>query len=216
MATRLPVVPLLSAGIIGPIWFITLVIVQGILQPDYSHIAMPISALTAWPAGWIQKLNFLVFGTLMAAFTIGVHNAMRPTRFGVLGIALLLASSAGIVLAGLFPWINVSGVPTETPSHVVGAVLAFLCSSTGLIILSRRMAADPQWRSLSSYVLVTGIVMLMLFIAVGGFAVREGTPLHAWAGLMQRVLVAVWIACTIVMARRGLRLARESRPLSLQ
>ena len=45
------VVPtLLTAGIAGPIWFTALVIVQGILQPDYSHIAMPISALAASPA----------------------------------------------------------------------------------------------------------------------------------------------------------------------
>jgi hypothetical protein len=38
-------VALSSAGIIGPIWFTTLVIIQGILHPDYSHIAMPVSAL---------------------------------------------------------------------------------------------------------------------------------------------------------------------------
>lgn len=207
---RAPVVPLFIAGILGPIWFITLVVVQGILQPDYSHIAMPISALEAWPRGWMQRLNFFVFGTLMAAFTIGVNQAIRPTRFGLVGIVLLLASGAGIVLAGLFPWINVNGVPTETPAHVVGAVLSFLCASLGFAILSRRMAADSDWRDLSSYVLATGIVMLVLFIALGGFALDEGTPLHAWAGLLQRVLAGIWIACTIVIARRALRLAGGS------
>ena len=211
MAKRLPVAPLALAGIVGPIWFVTLVIVQGILQPDYSHIRMPISALAAWPAGWVQNLNFFVFGTLLAAFTIGMHETIRPTRFGVVGILLLLASCAGMVMAGLFPWINVNGVPTETGPHVVAAVLVFLCGSTGLQTLSRRMAADPRWRGLSSYVLATGIVMLVLFIALGGFAVDEGTPFHEWAGLLQRVLVAAWITCTMVMAGRALRLARESR-----
>ncbi len=211
MPARLPIVPLLIAGIIGPIWFTTLVIVQGILQPDYSHIAMPISALAAWPAGWIQNLNFFVMGILTAAFTIGLHHAIRPTRFGVVGILLLLASCVGILMAGYFHWIKVNGVPTETRPHVVGAVLSFLCSSTGLMIVSRRMTADPQWQSLSSYVLVTGIVMLVLFIALGGFAVDEGTPLHAWAGLLQRLLLAFWFPCMIVMALRALRLAREGR-----
>ena len=210
MSERLPIAPFAIAGMIGPIWFVTLVIVQGILQPDYSHIRMPISALAAWPAGWVQNLNFYVFGTLLAAFTIGMHRAIWPTRFGVVGIILLLASCAGMVMAGLFPWINVNGVPTETPPHVVAAVLTFLCGSTGLIVLSRRMAADPRWRGLSTYVLATGIVMLVLFIALGGFAVDEGTPLHEWAGLLQRVLAAAWIACTLVMAARALRLARGS------
>jgi hypothetical membrane protein len=208
---RLPIAPLAVAGLIGPIWFVTLVVVQGILQPDYSHIRMPISALAAWPAGWIQNLNFVVFGTALATFVIGMHEAIRPTRFGVVGIVVLLLSCAGVVMAGLFPWINVNGVPTETPAHVVAAVLSFLCGSTGLVVLSRRMTADPRWRGLSSYVLATGIVMLVLFIALGAFAVDEGTPLHEWAGLLQRVLAAVWFTCTLVMARRALQLDRERR-----
>jgi len=201
--------PLLIAGIIGPIWFTTLVIVQGLLQPDYSHVAMPISALAAWPYGWIQILNFLVMGALMAAYTIGVNHAIRPTPFGLVGIVLLLANCLGLVLAGVFPWINVNGVPTETPQHVVGAVLSFSGASLGLIFLSRRMTADPEWQRLSSYVLATGIVMLVLFFALGGLAVDEGTPLHPWAGLLQRVLLAVWFPCIIVIAIKGLRIVRE-------
>jgi hypothetical membrane protein len=211
MATRLPIARLAIAGIIGLIWFITLVIVQGILQPDYSHIAMPISALAAWPAGWMQNLNFLVSGALTAVFAIGLHRGIGPTRFGLVGIVLMLTSSVGVLIAGVFPWINVNGVPTETPPHVVGAVLTFSCASTGLLILSRRMAADPQWLGLSGYVLTSGIVMLILFILVGGFAIDEGTPLHPWAGFLQRVLVVVWFACMIVMAHRALRLDRENR-----
>jgi hypothetical membrane protein len=208
MATRFPVVALAIAGIIGPVWFTTLVIAQGILQPDYSHIMMPISALAAWPAGWMQNLNFFVVGTLTAAFTLGLHNAIRPTRFGLAGIVLLLVSCIGLFVAGLFPWINVNGVPTETGPHVVGAVLVFLGAGTGLVVLSRRMSVDPRWQDLSAYALGTGIIMLMLFIVVGGFAIDEGTPFHQWAGLLQRVLVVVWFACTLVMARRALRLAR--------
>jgi hypothetical membrane protein len=210
MSTRFPVVPLAIAGIVGPIWFTTLVIAQGMLQPDYSHFAMPISALAAWPAGWVQNLNFFVVAILMAAFTVGLDNAIRPTRFGLAGIVLLLASCVGLFLAGLFPWINVNGVPTETRPHVVGAVLVFLGASTGLMVLSRRMTVDLRWQNLSAYVLWTGIVMLMLFIVVGGFAIDEGTPLHRWAGLLQRVLVVVWFACLLVMARRAVRLAREN------
>ena len=57
MATRFAIRQLAIAGIVAPVWFITLVIVQGVLQPDYNHISLPISALAAWPAGWIQNLN---------------------------------------------------------------------------------------------------------------------------------------------------------------
>jgi hypothetical membrane protein len=210
MRTRFPVTPLALAGIIGPLGFVTLVIIQGILQPDYSHITMPISALAAWPAGWLQNLNFFVTATLLAAFVVGVHTAIRPTRFGLLGIAMLFAASVGLFMAGVFPWVRVDGVPTETPQHIAAAVVTFVGAGTGLIALSRRMTADPRWLDLSAYVLGTGIVMLMLFIVLGGFTIQEDTPFHDWAGLLQRVLVMVWFACLLVMARRVLRLARES------
>jgi hypothetical protein len=52
--------------------------------------------------------------------------------------------------------------------------------------------------------------MLVLFIVVGGFAIDDGAPFHSWAGLLQRVLVAVWFTCILVMARRVLRLPREA------
>ncbi len=209
MKGELPLPALAIAGMIGPLFFISLVIAQGILQPDYSHIAMPISALAAWPAGWMQNLNFFLLGTLNGGFTIGLHNGIRATRFGVIGILLLLVSCLGLFLAGLFPWINLNGVPTETPQHVVGAVLTFSGASTGLVVLSRRMSADPRWCSLSAYVLGTGIVMVILFIVVGFFAVDAGTPFHRWAGLLQRVLVMVWVACQLFIARRLLRIARD-------
>jgi hypothetical protein len=58
------------AGVIGPIWFTALVVVQGFLLPDYSHVRLPISALAAWPTGRIQTLSFYVFGLLTITFAL--------------------------------------------------------------------------------------------------------------------------------------------------
>jgi hypothetical membrane protein len=195
------------AGIAGPLFFTTLVVAQGIWQPDYSHVEMPISALAAWPAGWLQNLNFFVSGMLLIAFTVFLHAVIRPTRFGRVGIGLLVAGAVGLFLAGVFPWIRVNGVPTETPPHALAAILTFSATSAGLIVLSRRAAADPRWCDLSAYILATGIVMFLLFIVVGFFAIEPGAPFHAWTGLIQRMLVAVWFACLLRMAWRTLRLA---------
>jgi hypothetical membrane protein len=103
----------------------------------------------------------------------------------------------------------VNGSPTEPPPHAVAAILTFSCASLDLILLSCRIAADPRWQHLSTYVLGTGIVMLILFVVVGFFAVDAGTPFHSWAGLLQRVLVGVWFICLFVMARRVVRVVRE-------
>ena len=54
---------LIVAGLVAPFPFIALVIVQGLLQPGYSHVVQPISALAALPLGWLQNLNFYILGT---------------------------------------------------------------------------------------------------------------------------------------------------------
>ncbi len=195
-------------GIVGPVLFTVLVILQGLLIPAYSHVSLPISALEAWPTGWIQRLNFWVVGLLNIAFAYGLHLGVHATRRGAFGFPLLVLGGIGIVLAGLFPWVMINGVPTETPLHVVGAITTFAATGLGWLVFSRRMSADRQWRDLSRYTMATSVGMLVLFIALGFFAVDDGTPLHSWAGLLQRVLCAVWFTMLIVLAIRLRRVTR--------
>lgn len=197
------------AGIVAPICFTALVMVQGALQPDYSHIAMPISALAAWPHGWIQRVNFYVFGTLMAANAIGLHRAVRPSRGGQLALVLLLVSATGVVLAGVFSWTRgPDGGFVEPIGHLVAAFMTFLGGGSGLVALSRRMARDPSWRNLSRYTLACGAIILVLFPIMGFLAMRDGAPLHAIAGLLQRLILLAWFPCTIVLSARLLQVAR--------
>ena len=190
------------AGILGPVAFTTLVIVQGFLLPDYSHMSMPISALAAWPTGWIQILNFCVFGTLIVAFAFGLHLGVQPTRRGAIGVALLVAGGVGIIGAGVFPWKMIDGVPTETSAHVAAAIVSFAATALGLIVFSRRMHADRHWRHLSTFTMITGTLVLLLFVILGLFAIDDGAPLHRWTGLIQRIICTVWFTCVIVLALR--------------
>src|ERR687897_827516 len=139
------------AGMIGPVWFTALVILQGFLQPDYSHVRMPISALTAWPVGWIQILNFWVFGALTTVFALALHRGVSPTRRGSVGFALLVLGGIGIVAGGVFPWKIINGEPTATPAHATAAVMTFAGTGLGFSVFSRRMTADPQWHNLATY-----------------------------------------------------------------
>jgi hypothetical membrane protein len=112
----------------------------------------------------------------------------------------------------------VDGVPNETAPHVIGAVMVFTATGLGLIVFSRRMIADPRWRDLATYTMLTGIAVLLMFGAVGFFAIDDRGPLHAWAGLLQRVLCATWFTCLIVLAlrlrsgQREVYRSRESTP----
>ena len=212
MLQAIPTKPLGYAGIAGPLIFTALVVVQGVLQPDYSHVRLPISALAAWPLGWIQETAFLVLGLSIMAFALGLHRVVRPAKTasqGGAGAALLAMGGVGILVAGAFPWKMVNGIPTETPPHVVAAITAFVSTGLGLVRLSRRMSGDSGWRDLATYTKVTGVAVLLLFVALGFFAIDDGTPLHPWAGLLQRVLCLVLFSCVIVLALRLTRLAAK-------
>jgi hypothetical membrane protein len=206
-----PVAKLAIAGIAAPILFSVIVMAQGVLQPDYRHVALPISALAAWPAGWIQNLNFSMLGVLMSAYSLGLHRGVHPTRSGIVGPAILMLSGAGIVTAGIFPWRMVDGAFEVPTGHRIGAVFAFMGAGFGLVVVSRRMATDPRWRGLAGYALASGLTIVALFVMIGVLAVPDDGPLHAWAGLLQRVVLAVWFSCTVVLATRLLRLARTGK-----
>ena len=157
----------------------------------------------------MRDVNFLVFGALMVAYAIGLHLGVRPTRWGVVGLAFLVLSGAGLVWAGLFPSTDATGARwDDRVLHIVAFPMTFLAAGIGLIMMSRRMAGDPRWRRSATYALATGIAVLLLLLAGAGLVRPPGAPLHPWWGLFQWVLLAVWFPCTVVLALRLLRVAR--------
>jgi hypothetical membrane protein len=200
------------AGILAPIWFTALVVVQSFLQPDYSQVALPVSALAAWPLGRIQILNFIVFAALMLAFAIGLRRGVQSTRTAWIGFAFLVVSAVGLLGAGTFPWQRTGTGFVVPVGHRVAAAMSFMGAGIGLSVMSRAMAADPKWRRVAGYTLACGIAMVLMFVLMGPLAIRDNAPLHAYAGLLQRIVVLAWFSCTIVLSVRLLRLSRATTP----
>src|SRR5919112_4640920 len=149
---RSVVAALAAAGVAGPIIFAVVALVQSLLRPEHSLVADPISALAAGPSGWVQDVNFLVFGSLMIAYAIGHHLGVRPTRWGVVGLAFLVLNGVGLVWAGLFPATDATGaLQNDRVLHIVAFPMTFLGAGIGLIMMSRRMAGDPRWGSVATY-----------------------------------------------------------------
>jgi hypothetical protein len=205
------------AGIVGPILFTVTFVVQGLFRrEEYDPVAEVVSALEAGPGGWVQQVNFVVFGLLTIAFVVGLHLRLRPTRWGFIGPSLLLLSGMALVWAAVFRLREAAAGVTYDPGlHFVGGVTYFLSSALGLIVVSRRLAADSRFPHLGGYALGAGITGVALFVLMGVFVVPEDAPLHAWAGLAQRiVIVVVLFPCTVVVALRLLRVTRAAhRPL---
>ena len=199
------------AGIVGPLLFTATFLAQELARvEEYSPVAEPVSALEAGPNGWVQQVNFVVFGLLTLAFATGLHRGIRRSRRGVVGPALLAGSGVAAVLAGVFPLReDASGVTYDPGGHTAAGFLFFATSAAGLVVLSRRLAKDLRWRGLARYTLAAGAVMVAGFVVMGSAVIPEGAPLHDWAGLGQRILVlGVLFPCRVLLSVRLLRLAR--------
>ena len=203
------------AGIAGPLLFSLAFTAQGLMRRgEYDPVAEPVSALEAGPRGWLQQLNFVVFGALLLAFAVGLHRSTAPSRFGRAGTALLSVSAAGLFLAAAFPLReDATGTTYDPGGHFLAGVTFFLGSALALLALAGHLRADPRWRGLSSYLLVAGLVALACFVALGRFAIPDGAPLHDYAGLLQRAtILLVTFPCFVVLGLRMLRIARPRRP----
>ena len=55
-------------------------VLEGITRPGYDAGTQPISALSLGPGGWVQRVNFVVFGTLTLLSAVGWYRGLSPGR----------------------------------------------------------------------------------------------------------------------------------------
>jgi hypothetical membrane protein len=204
------------AGIVGPILFTVVFLAQEAVRRDeFSPVAEPISALEVGPNGWVQQLNFVVFGLLTMAHAIGLHRGMGLARGGWAGPALLFITGMAALVTAAVPWReDAAGIAYAPAAHTVGGMIFFLGSPAALIVLSRRMRHDPLWRGLAPYTLGSGLVLLALAVVGAVFVRPEAAPLHDWAGLVQRMVLAVLFPCRVALGVRLLSIARTPHGIS--
>jgi hypothetical membrane protein len=211
--TRRAIHPTLAwAGIVGPMLFTAVFLAQEFSRRgEYDPMAEPVSALEAGPAGWIQQVNFLIFGVLTIAHAVGQHAGMLPMRRGVAGPVLLAITGIGALISGTFPlYEDAAGVTQFPVGHRVGGLTFFLISPAALIVLSRSMRRDPAWRPLARYTFVSGVVLAALAVVTLVLVLPDDALLHDWAGLIQRItILAVLFPCRIILSIRLLSMARD-------
>jgi hypothetical membrane protein len=198
------------AGVVGPVAFtVTFLVLERLRSGEFSPAEQPVSALEAGPYGWVQQASFVVFGLLTLVFAVGLDRGLRPNRWGMAGPALLGLSGAALLLAAAIPLRqDAAGEVYDPGGHVVAGSAFFAASAVGLVVLSRRIAADPAWSSLARWTLAAGLTCAIAFVGMRLVAIPEGAPLHEWVGLMQRA--------TILLALFPMRVALSLRLLQLR
>jgi hypothetical membrane protein len=199
-------------GIAGPVLFTLTFVGQELARmEEYSPLTEQVSALEAGPNGWIQQVNFVVFGVLTMVFAVGLHQGLRPVRLGVIGPALFFVTGIAAIMAGVFPLReDAAGVTYDPGGHMPAGVTFFLGSTLALIVISYRVARDPRWRSLGPFMIAVAVAMVVGNVLMARLVIPDDAPLHDWAGLGQRILVVgLLFPARIALSARLIRTARE-------
>jgi hypothetical membrane protein len=192
-------------GVVGPVVYVLMFTLAGLLRPGYSPVHQTISDLGVGSNSWLVDGSSVLNGLLAIALVAAFFRTMRTIlteRSRWLLAMLITLPPLGFAVAGIF---------TEAPSTLnvhwlvgadlaVGPVIAFA-------VVGAVLRGDRRWRSWGTYSLVAGgvtvvLVGLMFWVFTPGTTLAEA---HL-GGLMERIVVFEVLAWYVAT---GLRILRE-------
>lgn len=203
---------LLGSGVVGPLLFIVVFFIEGFTRPDYDSYRTMVSELSLSSWGWQQIANFLMCGTLMLAFAIGLRR-VQTSRWAA---RVLTLTALGMLLAGMFaadPGLAYpAGAPDALPLgtgswhgqlHAVAGFTVFfsLPIAIGLMAAWFGRQRDYSWLA---YTLATLVIGFTSFMA-SNITAMHGGP----AGLFQRVAIIAYFTWLSMLALHLNRVAQQ-------
>lgn len=190
------------AGMVGAALFVSVFMIEGWYRPEYKPFEMFVSALSLGSRGWIQILNFIVFGMLLLIFAQGVAAEFPNGPASRGGPIILTVIAVCYFLSGPFV-MDPANTPREemtfhgTLHGILGAIVFILMPVICFVFL-RRFRVDSKWQFLQWWTLGLGTVstigVVLLTVAT---KTSEMQHLFApWHGLVQRTAIVpfmVWV-----------------------
>lgn len=172
---------------------------------------MFVSELALGPRGWIQAVNFVLFGVLFLVFTRGVAGELQYGRASRAGPILLAIIGISLLVSGLFVMDPVTTPPDQTSwhgkLHTLFGALAFSLMPVSCFVFLRRFTADPKWRSLQWWTLAAGTIIAASVVVMSvGPTQPPAAPnaFNEWIGVIQRTALVTYLAWQFTFAL-GLR-----------
>lgn len=216
---------LLAAGVVGPLLFIVVLLIEGATRPGYSAWRNFGSQLSLSSQGWEQVANFYMCGLLCIAFAFGLRRALGTGRGATWGPILIGVFGLSLISAGIFTTDPALGYPPSVPIHNVAfmrqslhaiihglsGLAAFASLAAACFVLARRFAGNPAWRGWALYSVLVGAIIAASFVASNATSVLDmrGVWPNAPTGLIQRIGVIAGWGWMAMVAMRLLRLTRS-------
>ena len=177
-------------GIIAPILFTLLVIVESLLRPGYSQIFNDVSDLGLGPYAIIQNISFIIFGLLSIGFALGLganlsHRAGKAVKW------LVIVFGACIILAGVTLMSAPVGViyAKDVISHGLVSAIAFLVIMVAQFLTWQALRGNNnvKWGHYRTYSLISGLLSILALIFL------SYTQFSSFHGASERLFIAVWM-----------------------
>jgi hypothetical protein len=195
------------AGMIGPPLFVAVFALEGWLRSGYNSAGMFVSELSLGPRGWIQMLNFVVFGLLFLIFTQGVAAAFQEGKASRAGPLLLAIIGISFLVSGPFVMdpatTRADQMSWHGALHQLFGALVFSLSPVSCFVFLRRFRVDPNWRSLYGWTLAAGtIIAASVVLQSVGPARPPAAPnaFNEWVGLVQRTALVTYLGWLFTFA----------------
>ena len=194
---------LLGWGIVaGPFYVITS-IVQAQAREGFDLRRHQWSLLQNGDLGWIQVANFLLTGSMLIAFAVGMRRALVPGPASRWAPILAGVFGASMIAAGIFTADPALGFPAGVPDgpavvttrgvlHFAAAGVGFLSIAAASFVVARRQSSDGhRGRALFSRLTAIGFLCGFLCVASGGGSVAANLAFTAAV-----ILVFIWTSVT--------------------
>jgi hypothetical protein len=197
---------LLGYGALAGPFYVTAVLVQGLLRPGFDLARHDVSLLANGDFGWVQIAVFVATGCMVVAFAAGVARALVEGPAAKAAPRLLAGFGIGLIVAGVFTADPMNGFPAGAPAgmpttltvhgllHIAAAGIGFLCFVGACLAMARRFARRGQ-RASSMASALTGVVFLAAFAGLATGSSAPAVVLGFWAALL---LAWAWMAALSV------------------
>jgi hypothetical protein len=178
---------------VGTGTFLVILVLLHVVRPDLDPSWRFISEYELGPHGWLMHVAFIGLATGTASVALAVVSQARSIA-GYLGIALLLISATGMILAGIVAPDSESGL------HDIGAMLDLVPFAA--LLLAWRLSRSEIWASTRvSLWAVALLPMLGLFVFMVSMAIllprNGGRPgpsvVVGWQNRVMIVAQCIWL-----------------------
>jgi hypothetical protein len=204
------------AGMIGATLFVLTFTLEGWYRLDYEPLEMFVSALSLGSRGWIQILNFIIFGMLLLVFSRGVAAEFPNGKASRGGLTILTIIAICYLLSGPFVM-----DPANTPRnqmtfhgtmHGIFGAIVFTLMPICCFVFLRRFRDDPKWQFLQWWTLGLGIISAfgVILLTMATKTPDTQNMFNNWRGLIQRTAIVPFMAWIFIFAFGLLRQSKTN------